>query len=65
MAGPTINIQILRVVSEKTSDDPLLKKFIKEMLFEELEHQGQWWFKEPYKKKIREYSEKWGKGDED
>jgi len=65
MTGPTINIPILRVVSEKTSDDPLLRQFIKEMLFEELEHQGQWWFKETYKKKIREYSEKWGKGDED
>jgi len=42
MNGPSINRQILKAVSEKTADDPVLQQFIKEMLFEELEHPTQW-----------------------
>jgi len=64
MNGPSINRQILKAVSEKTADDPVLQQFIKEMLFEELEHPTQWWFKEHYKKKIRGYSKKWAKDNE-
>jgi len=65
MPGPQINKQILSAVREKTGDDPVLQKFINEMLFEELEHPRQWWFKEHYKRKIRACSERWDKDNED
>lgn len=64
MNGALINRQILNAIREKTADDPLLLQFIKGMLFEELEHPSQWWFKDHYKKKIREYSQKWDKDNE-
>ena len=64
MNRPVINKQILSAVFEKISDDHLLQQFIKEMLFEELEHPSQWWFKDHYKKKIREYSDNWAKNNE-
>lgn len=64
MQGPLINREILNAVSEKTAGDPLLQKFIQELLFEELEHQSLWWFKDHYKKKVREYSQKWAKENE-
>jgi len=58
MNGPLINTQILNAISEKTAGDPILQQFIKELLFEEIEHPSQWWFKDHYKKKIRAYSQK-------
>lgn len=60
-----INERILESISEKTRGDKVLRKFINEMLYEELEHPGQWWFKDTYRKKIKEYSQKWGEKSED
>ena len=64
MNVPLINIQILNAIREKTAGDPLLQQFIKELLFEEIEHPSQWWFKDHYKRKIREHSQKWAPDNE-
>ena len=63
MSGP-LNIQIVKTIMGKTDDDLILQRFIKELLFDELEHPSQWWFKDHYKKKIRQYSKKWNQENE-
>ncbi len=59
MEGAKINDRILESIGEKTRSDKIMRKFIHEMLYEELEHPGQWWFKDPYKKSIKKYSQEW------
>ena len=60
MYGIKLNKQILEAIRAETEDDPIMKQFIKEVILGELEHPGQWWFKESYKKWIRKYSHQWG-----
>jgi hypothetical protein len=56
-----LNPKILKVINEKAGSDNDSRKFLNEVLFEELENQSTWWFGPYYKKKIREYSERWSK----
>jgi hypothetical protein len=64
MEASRINDKILESVNKSTQDDSVMKGFIHEMLFTELEHPGEGWhFKDSYKKKIKECSKDWGDKD--
>ena len=55
-----INERILQLLYEKTNDDPQIKDFLKDLLFEESNHTGSWWkYKDYYKLKIKQYSKNW------
>ena len=56
-----INERILREIRESSKNDEVIANFLIDLLYEEAEHPGQWWWKNIYKKKIKQYSEKWGK----
>lgn len=52
-----INERIVKLINDKTTEDPLIKKFLIEMLLEEANHSSIWRYKEPYKKAIEKYFE--------
>jgi len=56
MSGLKLNVRIVQAIREETSEDLQIRKFINDMLFEEIEHPSRWKFKNFYKKKLREYS---------
>lgn len=56
MSGLKLNVRIVQAIREETSEDLQIRKFIIDMLLEELEHPSRWQFKNSYKKKLREYS---------
>ena len=60
MDDSRINEQILKCIRINTKNDKVIEEFLIELIYEEAEHPGQWWWKDTYKKKIKEYSEKWG-----
>jgi len=53
MTEGRISRLILQAVKDST-DDPLVRDLVTELLYEEAEHKGQWWWKDPYRQKIRE-----------
>jgi len=55
---PKLNQQIVTAINEKTKNDHVKRKFIIEVLFEEIKHQEHWHFRGYYKNKIREYNKK-------
>jgi len=65
MANAKISKQILEAIREKTKDVEPIRDFLIELLYEESRRPGSWWFKEYYKKKIEEYSQKGGGENED
>jgi len=58
-----INERILTGIRKSNKDDEIIN-FLIDILYEEAEHSGQWWWKETYKKKIEEYSKEWGENNE-
>jgi hypothetical protein len=57
MAELRINEFILEAIRQNTTEDENVEKFLLELISMELEHPDGWWhFKEPYRKKISEYS---------
>lgn len=58
-----INERILTGIKKSNKDDEIIN-FLIDILYEEAEHSGQWWWKETYKKKIKEYSKEWYENNE-
>jgi hypothetical protein len=54
-----INEQILDGIRENCTDDRVIEEFLTELIYEEAEHPGQWWWKDTYKKIIEKYSPNW------
>lgn len=60
MADAGLSYQILEAVKDLAKDDPITREFLVSMLLEEHAHPGQsWWFKELYRKAIRQCSPNW------
>ena len=59
MSDGIISDQILRWIRKNSGNDNAIENFLTELMCEEAEHSGQWWWKEVYKKKLDEFSEKW------
>jgi hypothetical protein len=64
MSNGKINERILKGIRENCKNDEALSEFLINLIYEEAEHSGQWWWKDIYRKKIEKYSEKWGDSDE-
>ena len=65
MGENRINERILTGIRESSGGDGKIARFLIDILYEEAEHPNQWWWKEPYKKKIEEYLKEWGENNED
>jgi hypothetical protein len=59
MNNTKINEQIIDGIREHCVNDKIMEKFLIELLFEEAEHPGQWWWKDTYKKNLEKYSAEW------
>ena len=64
MGDGKINERILKGIRENSKNDDKLYEFLINLIYEEAEHPGQWWWKDIYRKKIEKYSEKWGENNE-
>jgi len=59
-----INKRILDGIRENSEDDKVLENFLIEIILEEANHPGAWWWKETYKKKVDKYLKEWEGFDE-
>lgn len=61
MSDGKINEAILKGIRENCENDEVISEFLVDLIYEEAEHPGgQWRWKDNYKKKIEQYSEKMG-----
>jgi len=65
MTSSRISKHLLQAIQEKTDEIEPFRDFLVELIYEESRRAGSWWFKEYYKKKIEEYSQKWVRENED
>ena len=65
MTDGRINEQILAKLREHSQGDGQVTSFLIDLLYEEAEHSGQWWWKKNYRSKVQEYSEDWEGSSED
>ena len=65
MTSSRISKHLLQAIRQKTNEAEPFRDFLIELIYEESKHARGWWFKDPYRKKIEEYSEKWVKENED
>ncbi len=65
MAKTGVSEQILKLVREKTGSDPIMRKFLTDMLFEESKRPDGWWAIREYKRRIAECCEDWRNANED
>ena len=59
MSDGRINEQILNWIKINSKDDKIIEDFLKDLIYEEAEHTGQWKWKDNYKKKIKKCSDEW------
>jgi len=55
-----INEQILKRIKYNSRGDDNIASFLIDIIYTEAERPGQWWWRETYKKKIKDYIENWG-----
>jgi hypothetical protein len=65
MSDGRINEQILNWIKINSKDDKIIEDFLKDLIYEEAEHPGQWKWKDSYRKKINKYLDKWRECNED
>lgn len=58
MGNGKINERILKGIRENSKKDTIISDFLIDLVCEETNQPG--WWKEIYRKKIQQYSEKWG-----
>lgn len=56
--------RILKGIKENSGNDEVIQELIEELIYFEYEYNSGW-YKETYKKLIKEKSKKWGKRNED
>lgn len=50
-----INENIIKGIRESCGGDDVMAEFLIDLIYEEAEHPGQWWWRETYNKKIKKY----------
>jgi hypothetical protein len=65
MSSIKINQRILEGIAEHSDGDKVIEAFLIDLVYEEAEHPGQWWWKEVYKKLVDRSAAAWEAGDED
>jgi len=64
MSNIKINEKILEGLRIVCEGDEIIEKFLKDLIYEEAEHYGQWRWRESYKNKVDIYSSKWEESNE-
>lgn len=64
MSKTIISDRILKAIARNCDNDEVVFDFLKNLLVEEADHPGQWWWKEIYRKNIEKYSKKGQKENE-
>lgn len=59
MIESSINEQILKWIKENSKNDEVLEKFLKELIYEEINRPGQWKWKDIYRDKVKKFSAEW------
>ena len=57
--------EILHGIHKNCKNDIVIEQLLRDLLFEESEHLGQWRWKAKYKEVIEKHIERWGGNDED
>ena len=65
MSEIRVNEQILNLISINSKYDKTVENFLKDLIYEEVEHSVQWKWKENYRKKIKDFSDKWRENNAD
>ena len=60
-----VNEHIIETIKKNSGEDRVVSKFLIDLICEESDHHGQWWWSEVYKQKIEEYSSRWSPQNED
>lgn len=64
MSNVKINERILEGISENSGGDEVIESFLIDLIYEEADRPGQWWWKETYRKLLDKYSADWRESDE-
>lgn len=59
-----INPDIIKWIKKKAKNKKNISEFLLDLVYEEADHTGHWWWKETYKKKLEEHSKDWEKNNE-
>lgn len=65
MSNGKVNERILELINELTNDDKILADFLKDLLLDEIQNQGQWQWNKIYRELIVTYSSQWSDKYED
>lgn len=65
MGDRKINPRILENVRENSKGDDAIRRFLVDLIYEEAENAFGWHWRETYRHKARQYSERWRKESED
>lgn len=60
--GKRISEDVLEVLKAECKDDDIMLQFLIDLIFEESDHPGNWWWKKEYTKYITKYYLEWGGG---
>jgi len=64
MSNLKINERIIEGIRENSKDNKVMQDFLIDLIYEEAEHLGTWWYKDIYKKRIDKCSEDWEENNE-
>jgi hypothetical protein len=53
-----LNPKIFQELKKETEDNVELRQLLTDLLFEESSHTGTWWYKEFYRKTVKDYARK-------
>ena len=59
MSNIKINERILEAIKENSKGDKVIEKFLIDLIFEEADHPGSWWWKETDRNKVDKLSSDW------
>ena len=59
MSEVKINERILEGIREYSDKDEIIESFLIDLIFEEADHPGKWWWKDTYRKRVDKFSASW------
>jgi hypothetical protein len=59
MSTVKINERIIEGIRDNSNDDKVMQELLIDLIYEEAEHLGAWWWKDTYRKRIDNCCEDW------
>ena len=59
MSSVKINERILKGIRENSEGDEAIRDFLMDLIYEEADHPGQWWWKETYSRLVDKHLTDW------